>query len=304
MRIRPSMVLAVVVSLVAVVRAQPKMEEKLETQKLTDTLYLVTGPGGNIAVLVGKTGLLLVDTQVPPMSAKLKQTLAQISPKPVRLVINTHWHFDHTGGNPVFGGDGAVIVAHDNVRKRVSTEQFMKLFNRRMPPIAPDGWPAITFAQSISFHVDDEDVDVFHVDRAHTDGDSIVYFRKANVIHTGDTFVSAGYPFVDLSSGGTSDGVFQACDRVLAMAQPKTRIIPGHGPVSDAAKVKAFRGMLWTIRDRVRKQVVDHKSLADIQAAKLTADFDGAWGNFFIKGSQLVETFFTELTPAPAAPVH
>jgi cyclase len=300
MRIRPPIVVALVLSLVSVVRAQPNMEEKLETQKLTDTLYLVTGPGGNVAVLIGTTGLLLVDDQVPPMSTKLKQTIAQISPKPVRFVINTHWHFDHTGGNPVFGGDGAVIVAHDNVRKRVSTEQFMKFFNRKMPPIAPEGWPVLTFAQSISFHIDGEDIDVLHVDPAHTDGDSIVHFRKSNIIHTGDTFLSAGYPFVDLWSGGSSDGILRACDRVMAMAQPTTRIIPGHGPLSDTTKVKSFRDMLATIRERVRKQVADHKTLADVQAAKPTADYDATWGNYFIQGSQLVETLYVELTHPPA----
>jgi cyclase len=300
MRIRPSLILIVVLSLASLVRAQPKMEEKLETQKLTDTLHLITGPGGNIAVLVGKTGLLLVDDQVPPMTAKLKQTLAQISSKPVRYVINTHWHFDHAGGNPVFGGDGAVIVAHENVRKRLSTEQFMKLFNRKMPPIAPEGWPVITFAQSISFHVDGEDIDVFHVDAAHTDGDSIVHFRKADVIHTGDTFVSAGYPFIDASSGGSSEGFVRACDRVMELAQPTTRIIPGHGPISDKGKVRVFRDMMTTIRDRVRKQAAAHKSLADIQASKPTADFDTVWGNFFIQGSQVVETLFAEIVPSAA----
>ncbi len=269
-------------------------EEKLETHKLTDSLYLITGPGGNIALLVGKDGALLVDDQIAPMTPQLKKAVAEVTPKPVRFVVNTHWHADHTGGNPVLGGEGAVIVAHDNVRKRVSTDQFMAQFNRKVAALPESGWPVVTFAESVSLHFDGEDLDITHVDPAHTDGDSIVHFRKANVIHTGDTYVSAGYPFIDASSGGSVEGFVRAADRVLGMANAATHIIPGHGPVSDRAKLKSWRDMVVTIRDRVKKLAAAGKSLADVQAAKPTAEFDATWGKAFITGPMLVEAIYKE----------
>lgn len=287
---------AIAAALSAPAYAQHANEEVLETQKLTDSLYLITGPGGNIALLVGKESALLVDDQIQPMTPKLKQAIAKVTSKPVRFVFNTHWHGDHTGGNAVFGGEGAVIVAQDNVRKRLSTEQFNELFNHKTPPSPPVALPVITFAQSLSFHLDGEDVDVFHVDPAHTDGDSIVHFQKANVIHMGDTYFSSGYPFIDLNSGGGIEGYVRAADRVLTMAQPSTRIIPGHGPVTDKVKLKVWRDMLVTIRDRIQKLVSAGKSLADVQAAKPTAEFDAAWGGNFIKPSMLVDIVYKDLS--------
>jgi cyclase len=283
------------VTLGAVSAAEPKPDEKLETQKLTEGLHLITGPGGNIALLVGKDGALLVDDQVAPMTPQLKKAVAAVTSKPVRFVFNTHWHGDHTGGNAVLGGEGVVIVAHDNVRKRLSTEQFMKMFNRKVPPAPEAAWPVITFADSISFHFAGEDIDIQHIEPAHTDGDSMVHFRKANVIHMGDTFVSAGYPFIDISSGGSVDGFVRAADRALQIAQPTTKIIPGHGPVSDRAKLKAYRDMIVTIRDRIKKLIAEGKTLDQIQAAKPTAEFDAVWGGAFIRPAQLVETVYQDL---------
>jgi glyoxylase-like metal-dependent hydrolase (beta-lactamase superfamily II) len=213
----------------------------------------------------------------------------------VRFIFNTHWHGDHTGGNAVFGGDGAVIVAHDNVRKRLSTKQFNKLFNHETPPSPDVALPVITFAESMSFHVNGDDIEVSHVDPAHTDGDSIVFFKKANVLHMGDTFFANGYPFIDLSSGGSVEGYIKAADRGLALASATTKIVPGHGPVADAKKLKVFRDMIVTIRDRIKKLAASGKSLAQVQAAKPTAEFDAAWGSAFIKPEMLVETIYTEV---------
>jgi cyclase len=276
--------------------AQEPAEQRLETHKLTDTLYLLTGPGGNIALLVGKDSVFLVDDQIAPMTPALKKTIAQITPKPVRFVFNTHWHGDHTGGNAVLGQDGAVIVAHDNVRKRMSTEQFREMFKRKVPPSPESALPVITFADSISFHLDGEDIAVFHVDPAHTDGDSIVWFKKADVVHTGDTFMSLGYPFIDISSGGTTDGFLRAADRVLAIAQPSTRIIPGHGSLADRNRLKTWRDMVATIRDRVQALVKQGKTLDQTQAAKPSAEFDESWGKTFITAPQLVEAIYRDLT--------
>ena len=269
---------------------------ELQTQKLSDGLYLITGPGGNIALMVGKDGVFLVDDQVAPLTAELKKSIAAVTPKPVRFVLNTHWHGDHTGGNAALGSDGAVIVAHDNVRRRMSVGRVMPPPDRSVPPAPQSALPVVTFADSLSFHVNGDDVDVTHVAPAHTDGDSQVYFHKANVIHTGDTYVSGGYPFIDLQSGGTIDGFVRAADRVLAMALPTTRIIPGHGPLSDRAKLKVWRDMLVTIRDRIQKLIGEGRSLEVVQAARPTAEFDAAWGAQFIRGPQLVEAIFHDLT--------
>jgi cyclase len=279
-----------------VARAQHQPPENLETQKLTEGLYLITGPGGNIGLMVGPSGVFLVDDQIAPMTPQLKKAVAAVTPKPVRFVFNTHWHGDHTGGNAVLGGDGAVIVAHENVRKRMSTEQFMAMFNKRVPPSPEPALPVITFSDSLAFHLNGDDIDVMHVDPAHTDGDSIVYFKKANVLHMGDTFTSAGYPFIDLSSGGTVDGFVKAADRALTLAQPTTKIIPGHGPVADRDKLKSYRDMIVTIRDRIKKLAAAGKTLAEVQAAKPTAEYDAAWGGAFIRGPQLVETIYKDLS--------
>lgn len=297
MRISVSSLAAALCLLGASVAHAQHDEAKLETQKLTDSLYFISGPGGNIALLVGKSSAFLVDDEVPQVTPLLKRELAKTTNKPIRYVFNTHWHFDHAGGNPVFGSDGAVIVAHDNVRKRLATGQFAPVMKKQIPPTPEVGLPVITFAQSLSFHLDGEEVDVFHVDPAHTDGDSIVYFHKANVIHTGDTYFSNGYPFIDLSSGGSSEGYLKAADRVLGLARADTRIIPGHGAVSDRGKLKIFRDMIATLRGRVQKLVAAGKSLADVKAAKPTADYDAVWGKGFMSGDMFTETLYTELAP-------
>jgi glyoxylase-like metal-dependent hydrolase (beta-lactamase superfamily II) len=293
MKIRSVAVCAVVLSF-AVARAE-EPPQKLETQKLAEGLYLITGPGGNIALTVGNTGVLLVDDQIAPMTAQLKKAVAAVTPKPVRFVFNTHWHGDHTGGNAVLGGDGAVIVAHENVRKRLSTEQFQAVMNRKVPPSPEPALPVITFTDSIAFHVNGDDLEIVHVDPAHTDGDSIVYFKKANVLHMGDTFFSNGYPYIDLGSGGSVDGYVKAADRALAIAQPTTKIIPGHGPVVDREKLRVFRDMIATIRDRIKKLAAAGKTLEQVQAAKPTAEFDATWGGAFIKPTVLVETVYKEV---------
>jgi cyclase len=279
-------------------RAEPPAEkaEKLETLKLTEGLYLITGPGGNIALMVGTSGVFLVDDQIAPMTPQLKKAIAAVTPKPVRLVFNTHWHGDHTGGNAVLGGEGAIIVAHENVRKRMSSEQFSAMFNRKVPPSPEPALPVITFSDSLAFHLNGDDIEVVHAEPAHTDGDSIVFFKKANVLHMGDTFMSSGYPFIDLSSGGSVDGIIKAADRGLALAQPSTKIIPGHGPVADREKLKSYRDMVVTIRDRVKKLAAAGKSLAEVQATNPSAEFDAAWGTAFIRGPQLIETIYQSVT--------
>ena len=294
MRIAIPLALGMLAALATPARAQ-QPPEKLETQKLADGLWLVSGAGGNVAVMAGPNGVLVVDDKLAPATPELKKALAALTPKPVRFVFNTHWHGDHTGGNAVLGGEGAVIVAHDNVRKRLSSKQFVAMMNKEVPPAPEAALPVITFAQSLAFHLNGDDIEVVHVDPAHTDGDSFVWFKKANVLHLGDTYFSTGYPFIDLGSGGSVDGYVKAADRALAIAGPATKIIPGHGPVADRDKLRAFRDMIATVRDRIKKLAAAGKTLAEVQAAKPSAEYDATWGKGFISGPLFVETIYKEV---------
>ena len=258
-----------------------KVEVKAE--KITDGLWMLTGAGGNIGVSAGPDGVFLVDDQYAPLTDKIKAAIATVSDKPVRFVVNTHWHGDHVGGNENLGKAGAVLVAHENVRKRMSKEQFIKLFNRTVPASAAAALPLVTFAESLSFHLNGEDIDAIHVPPAHTDGDVVVFFHKANVIHVGDLVFNGMYPVVDLSSGGSVDGMIGAADRILAAGDAATKIIPGHGPLATKADVKAFRDMLAASRDAIQPLVKAGKTLDQVKAAKPTAALDEKWGKGFIK---------------------
>jgi cyclase len=263
-----------------------KVEVKAE--KLADGVHALFGAGGNLAVASGPESVFLVDDQYAPLTPKIQAAVAAISDKPIRFVVNTHWHGDHTGGNENLGGAGALIVAHDNVRRRMSTEQFIAAFGEKVPASPLAALPVVTFGDDVTFHLNGEEIHCFHVPPAHTDGDSIVSFRRANVIHMGDLFFNGMYPFIDLSSGGSLDGMIGAADRILAVADDKTQIIPGHGPMARKADLQAFRDMLAGTRDRVTALVSEGKTLVQVQAAKPTATYDEKWGKGFIKPEPFV----------------
>ncbi|MFI2811297.1 MBL fold metallo-hydrolase [Microbulbifer sp. M83] len=258
-------------------------EVEISTQKVTDHIHMLQGAGGNIAVFSGEDGVFMVDDQYAPLTERIGAAVAAISDKPVRFVVNTHWHGDHTGGNENFGEAGALVVAHENVRKRMSTEQFMTLFDRKVPASPAEALPVITFTDATTFHWNGEDVHVQHVDPAHTDGDSIVHFRNANVIHMGDTFFNGSYPFIDLSSGGSVDGVVAAMDNVLSLANDSTRIIPGHGPLSNKAELKAQRDLLVKLRNQIQALVDQGMSREEVIAAQPTREYDDQYGQGFMK---------------------
>ncbi|MBM5812852.1 MAG: MBL fold metallo-hydrolase [Gammaproteobacteria bacterium] len=249
---------------------------------------LASGRGGNVAVLVGSDGVLLVDDEVQPLSARLRAAVARVSDRPVRFVLNTHWHFDHVGGNPALGGDGAVIMAHERVRQRMAEGQAVSAFGVPVPPAAAAALPIVTFADGLTVHFDGETVELRHVAPAHTDGDAVVFFRRANVVHMGDLFWNGMYPLVDGTSGGSMAGMIAGLDMVLARIDETTTVIPGHGPVGDRAALQGYRDMLDTVAKRVAGLRKQGRSADEIVAARPTADLDAAWGKGLFTGEQWV----------------
>ena len=259
-------------------------------------VYMLQGSGGNIGLSVGKDNAFVIDDEYAPLTDRIKAAIATVTPNPVRFVVNTHWHGDHTGGNENMAAGGAILVAQENVRRRMSTEQFNALFNVTTPASPAMALPVITFAEGISFFVNGDSVQVTHVKNAHTDGDVLVMFRGANVIHMGDTYFNGIYPYIDVSSGGSLAGMIAAADRGLAMTNASTRFIPGHGPLGDRASLVAYRAMLATVRDRVGALVAKKRTLAQVLAAKPLADYDDAWGKGFMKPEQFLTIVYTSLS--------
>jgi uncharacterized protein len=266
------------------------------TERVADGLYMLSTPvGGNIAVLTGDDGAVLIDDQFDELAPKLRAAVAQLTDKPIRFVINTHWHFDHTGGNAALGRSGTVIVAHGKVRERMSTTQVGTLSGQPTPPSPREALPVVTFDQAVTLHLNDEDLEVTHLANAHTDGDAIIRFRKANVVHMGDLFFVGSYPFIDTNSGGSYEGLLAALAQTLAGIDDQTRVIPGHGPLADKARLREFHAMLTTIRDRIVSQIRAGKTLAEVVAAKPTAEFDAQWAGSFWKPDQWVARSYTDL---------
>ena len=247
---------------------------RVRSQQVSGNVYMLIGAGGNIGLAVGDDAVFIVDDQYAPLTRKVLDAIAAITPRPVRFVVNTHWHFDHVGGNEQLGESGVLIVAHDNVRKRMSVDGFVEALNARVPASPPKALPVVTFTDAVTFHINGDTVSATHVPPAHTDGDAIVHFRKANVIHMGDTFHNAGLPFVDLSSGGSLKGIIDAADRVIAMSNAESKIIPGHGPLADRARLRVYRDMVVALRDRIRAEIAAGKTVDQILAAKITLPYE------------------------------
>ena len=276
--------------------AQSTRDVKIKPVKVADGVYMLTGSGGNIGLSVGDDGVFMIDDQFAPLTEKILAAVSQLSRKPVHFLVNTHWHGDHVGGNENMGKAGAIIIAHDNVRKRMSTDQFMAAFDRSVPASPAGALPVVTFTDAVTFHFNDEELHVFHVTNAHTDGDAIIHFREANVFHMGDTFFNGMYPFIDTGSGGSIDGMIEAADEVLARANRRTKFIPGHGPLGGRKDLRAYRDMLETVSERIHKMVDDGKSRDEVIAAKPTSELDGTWGNGFMKPDRWVGIVYDGIT--------
>ena len=285
-------------ALVAQAQGTDFSKVEIETIKFNDSTYMLLGAGGNIGLSVGDDAVFIIDDQFAPLAPKIKAAVARITAKPVQFLLNTHFHFDHTGGNEAFGKDGALNVAHDNVRRRMSSLQLISLVGQvsRQEASPKVALPVVTVANELTFHINGEEVYAFHAPRAHTDGDLIVHFRKGDIVHMGDTFFNGMYPFIDTGSGGSADGVVAAADRVLALAGDKTRIIPGHGPLASKADLQDYRDMLAAVTQRIKTLRRGGQSDERIRAANPTAEFDARFGGGFIKPAAFV-TMMLEAVP-------
>ncbi len=275
--------------------AQDFSSARITTVPVADGLYMLMGQGGNIGVSTGTDGVLLIDDQYAPMNEKIVAAISALTEQPVKMVLNTHWHGDHTGGNELFAGAGALIVAHDNVRKRMNAAHFSKFFQSESPPSPPAALPVVTFSSAVTLHLNGMTIQVRHVPPAHTDGDSIIWFPDANVVHLGDTFFNELYPFIDVDSGGSMRGMIAAIDNALPRIDTATKIMPGHGPLADKGALIRYRNMLSTVADRVDALIADGQSQQQIIAAQPTKEYDAVWGNGFIKPDQWVALVYSSL---------
>jgi len=257
----------------------------IETTKLTDNTYMLVGAGGNIGVSVGADGVLIIDDQFAPLSDKIISALKKLSDQPVKIVVNTHHHGDHTGGNENFGNLGATIMAHDNVKKRLKNKS----------PAA--ALPVITFNDKLTVQMNGEAVMVIHVDNAHTDGDALLYFTESNVLHTGDTYFNGRYPYIDLNSGGSVDGYINAVKTGLMLINDETKIIPGHGELSNKTEYETFLKMLETLKANVLTEIKKGKTEDDVAAnANITKTYDALdYGCCFITSEKIRRTFYKSL---------
>jgi cyclase len=270
---------------------------RIDTQRLTSNLFMLAEPsGGNMALSTGADGSVLVDTHFAGLNPKLVAAVRAAGGSEVEYVINTHWHGDHAGGNEPLGAAGALIIAHENVLARMSTEQFMAAFNQRIPPSPAAALPVVTFPTRTTLHLNGEIVQVVHVDNAHTDGDSIIHFTNANVIHTGDTYMKDVYPFIDVSSNGSIDGFIAAADAVLSRSDANTRIIPGHGAIASKADMQRFHDMLVSVRGKIQALIDRGMSEDEVVAAGPTAEFDATWGQGFMNPENFTRFAYQSLT--------
>jgi glyoxylase-like metal-dependent hydrolase (beta-lactamase superfamily II) len=294
-----------VVSMAATLAAAQQDFSKVEikAQKVSGNIYMLTGAGGNIGVSVGDDGIVIVDDQFAPLAGQIRAALKDITDKPVRFVINTHYHGDHSGGNPPFANSGSTIIAQDNVRKRLASGGTagnggsMKMENK---PAEKAALPIITFEHDVTVHLNGEDIRALHFPAGHTDGDSIIYFPKNNVVHMGDDFDRYGFLFIDVASGGSIQGMTDGVEKAVAQLPADVKVIPGHGALSNLDDVRAYVQMLKDTTAAVQKAMAAHKSLDQMKQEKILAPW-AKWSNDFVSQDVFIETIVNSLTNHPGA---
>src|SRR5437868_3503702 len=274
---------------------------EIKTTDLGDNVYMLEGQGGNITVAVARDGIIMVDGQYAPLHDKIKAAIAVISNAPIKYLINTHFHGDHTGGNEPFAKDGVVVVAEVNVKIRLAAGTTNGLTGAKTPPAPADALPAKTYTGAFKLRLDGRVADLKHIANAHTDGDTYVWLKTANVLSTGDTFTNGRYPNIDFANGGNIKGMIAATDAYLKLVNAKSRIVPGHGPIADKAALLQYRTMLVTARERMAKLVKDGKSEEDVLAAKPFSDLDAKWAPTELASNNLIRVVYHSLADKPQA---
>jgi cyclase len=270
-------------------------EVTIKTLKVQNGIYMLVGQGGNIGVFIGEDGTFLIDDQFAPLTPKHLEAIKAAGGEVPRFLINTHYHADHTGGNENLGKAGTLIFSHDQVRERLTVETVIKAFNMVTPPLPKAALPVVTFSSDITFHLNGDTLRAFHVPRAHTDGDSVIHFKGANVIHSGDVFFNGLYPFIDVAHGGTVKGMIQAADAALELADGNTKIIPGHGPLGDKAQLQAYRDMLAISYERLSQLKAKGMSTEEALAEKPLADLEELWGKGMFSGDKWISLIYDGL---------
>jgi cyclase len=266
---------------------------QIKVTKISGNVYMLEGSGGNIGVSVGDDGILIVDDQYAPLADKIRAALKGLGDKKLRFILNTHWHGDHTGGNVVFGPE-APIIAHDNVRKRMATEQKSELFKNTTPASPKEALPLITFGQALTVHFNGEEIRAIHFPKGHTDGDIVIFFTSSNVVHLGDDFFAGRFPFVDLESGGSVEGLIKNIGELIGKVPAGAKLIPGHGPISTIDDLKSYHRMLQETTNVVRQKIAAGKTLEQIKSEGL-ADEWKPWGAGFIKTDLWLEIVYKSL---------
>jgi cyclase len=274
---------------------------EIKTTALGDNVYMLEGQGGNITVAVAEDGIIMVDGQYAPLHDKIKAAIEAISKQPVKYLINTHYHGGHTGGNELFAKDGVTIIAETNVKNRLATGTSNGLTGVKTPPAPPGALPSKTYTKMFKIRLKGRVADLEHIENAHTDGDTYVWFKTANVLSTGDTFTNDRYPNIDFANGGNIRGMIAATDAYLKLSNARTRIVPGHGPLADKALLTEYRTMLVTARDRMTKLVKEGKSEDDVVAAKPFADLDAKWAPTELASKNFISVVYHSLADKPEA---
>jgi len=272
---------------------------EIKTTDLGDNCYMLQGKGGNITVAVAKDGIIMVDSQYAPLHDRIKAAIEAISKQPIKYLINTHYHDDHTGGNEAFARDGVTIVSQINVRNRLAAGTRDGLTGAKIPPAPRDALPSDTYTNFSKVRLSGRVADLKHIPNAHTDGDTYVWFKTANVLSTGDTFTNGLYPNIDFANGGHINGMIAAADAYLKLANAKTRIVPGHGPLADRAALMEYRAMLVSARERMTKLVKEGKSEDEVVAAKPFADLDAKWASTELQSRNFIRVVYHSLTAKP-----
>jgi len=270
-------------------------QEAVAVVDVADNLYMLTGPGGNVGLFVGDDANLLIDDKYADQAKEILTAVKKVTNKPLNYLVNTHWHSDHSGGNQAIGRTGAVIIAHDNVHRLLASGTQLKALGSVIEPYPKVALPQISFASTMTLHVNGETLSIQHMPNAHTDGDSVLFFKKANVVHTGDLFFNGFYPFIDAEHGGRIKGMITGVQQILAQVNDKTVIIPGHGPLAGRDELLSFKAMLEASVAAVEPLLEQQLNLEEIIAKKPTQALDGLWGGGFLAPDQWVEMVVNSL---------